>query len=66
MTVALNNSAVKIVEMEIYNVTGRKLRQQTVNQPYGTLKMGELDQGIYILKVRLEHGDVVVRKVVRN
>ena len=66
MTVALNNPALKIVQMEIYDVTGRKLRQQTVNQSYGTLKMSELDQGIYILKVRLEHGDVVVRKVVRN
>ena len=33
---------------------------------YETINLNVLDQGIYILKVRLEHGDVVVRKVMKN
>jgi len=66
MTVVLNNPAVKIVEMELYDLFGKKVQQQTVNQSYGTLNMNELSQGVYILKVRLSQGDVVMRKVVRN
>ena len=66
MTVALNNPAVKIVAMELYDLFGKKVQQQTVNQSYSTLKMNELAQGVYILKVRLDQGDVVMRKVVRQ
>jgi len=39
MTVALNNSAVKIVEMAVYGLFGRKVHQQTVNQSYKTLPL---------------------------
>jgi len=66
MTVALNTPAVKIVAMELYDLFGKKVYQQTVNQSYGTLKMTELAQGVYILKVWLDQGDVVIRKVVRQ
>ncbi|MCL2042075.1 MAG: T9SS type A sorting domain-containing protein [Bacteroidales bacterium] len=66
MTVTLNNPAVKIVAMELYDLFGKKVHQQTVNQSYGTLKMNELAQGVYILKVRLSLGEVVIRKVVKN
>jgi len=66
MTVALNNPAIKIVQMEVYDLTNRKVYQQTVNQSYGTLRMNELAQGIYILKVWLDQGDVVIRKVVKK
>ena len=66
MTVVLNNPAVKIVAMELYDLFGKKVHQQTVNQSYSTLKMSELEQGIYILKVWLNQGDVVMRKVVRQ
>jgi len=54
------------VQMEVFDMTNRKVHQQTVNQSYGTLRMNELVQGVYILKVWLNNGDVVVRKVVRN
>jgi hypothetical protein len=66
MTVVLNNSAIKIVNMEVYDLTNKKVQQQTVNQSYSTLKMNELAQGIYILKVWLDNGDMVVRKIVKN
>jgi len=66
MTVALNNPAIKIVQMELYDLTNRKLHQQTVNQSYGTLRLNELAQGVYILKVYLDQGDMVIRKVVKQ
>jgi len=66
MTVTLNNSAVKIVQMEVYDLTNRKIYQQTVNQSYSTLRLNELAQGVYILKVYLDQGDVVIRKVVKQ
>ena len=66
MTVTLNNPAVKIIAMELYDLFGKKVQQQAVNQSYSTLKMNELEQGIYILKVWLNQGDMVVRKVMRN
>jgi hypothetical protein len=55
ITVATNNPAVKIVQMEIFDLTNRKLHQQTVNQSYSTLKLNELENGIYILKVYLDN-----------
>ena len=66
MTVATNNPAVKIVQTEIYDFTNRKVHQQTVNQSYNTLRLNELAQGVYILKVWLDNGDMVVRKVVKQ
>jgi len=66
MTVALNNPAVKIVQMEVYDLTNRKIYQQTVNQSYSTLRLNELLQGVYILKIHLDQGDVVIRKVVKQ
>ncbi|MCL2042351.1 MAG: T9SS type A sorting domain-containing protein [Bacteroidales bacterium] len=66
ITVTLNNPAVKIVEMAVYDIYGKNVSLQTVNQSYSTLKMSELAQGIYILKVWLDQGDVVMRKVVKQ
>jgi len=66
MTVNLNNPDVKIVQMEIYDLFGKRVHQQTVNQPYGTLKLNELVKGVYILKVHLNQGDMVIRKVVKQ
>ena len=66
MTVKTNNPAVKIVEMEIFDVFGKKIYQQTVNQSYGTLKLNELDKGMYILNVYLNQGDLIIKKVVKR
>jgi hypothetical protein len=66
ITVATGNPAVKIVQMEVYDLTNRKVHQQAMNQSYGTLRLNELAQGIYILKVYLNQGDMVVRKVVKQ
>ena len=57
---------IKILTMEVYDLTNRKVHQQTVNQSYSTLKMNELENGVYILKVWLDNGEVVVRKVVKQ
>jgi len=37
-----------------------------LNQSSDTLKMNDLAQGVYILKVWLDNGDMVVRKVVKQ
>jgi hypothetical protein len=66
MTVALDNPAVKIAEMELYDITNRKVHQQTVNQPYGILKLDKLAQGVYILKVYLDNKDVINRKIIKK
>ena len=66
MTVVLNNSVLKITEMELYDLTGRKVHQQTVNQSYGTVQLNDLAQGAYILKVYLDQGEVVTWRVVKN
>ena len=66
MTVVLNDHALKIVEIELYDLAGRKVHQQTVNQSYGTLRMSELAQGTYVLKVYLNQGDPVIQKVVKQ
>jgi hypothetical protein len=66
MTVTLDNPAIKIVRMEIYDLTNRKLHQQTVDQSYATLQMSALAQGVYVLKVWLDNGEMVVRKIVKQ
>ncbi|MCL2042065.1 MAG: T9SS type A sorting domain-containing protein [Bacteroidales bacterium] len=52
--------------MAVYDLFGKKVQQQTVNQSYSTLKMDELAQGVYILKVWLSQGEMVIRKVVKE
>ena len=52
--------------MELYDIFGKKVHQQTINQSYGTLKINELPQGVYILKVWLSQGEVIVQKVVKQ
>ena len=59
MTIVLTNSDLKIVEMELYDITGRKVDQQTVNQSSGILNLNEVGDGTYILKLLLDQGDVV-------
>ena len=66
MTVVLNDPALKIVEMELYDLSGKKVHQQVVNQSYGTLKLDGLAQGIYILKAFLNQGEAVVCRVVKQ
>ena len=66
MMVSLNNPAVKIVRMEVYDMTSRKVHQQIVNQSSDTLRLNELERGVYILKVYLDQGDMVIRKVVKQ
>ena len=66
MTVVLNNPDLTIIEMELYDLAGKKVLQQTVNQPQGTLKLDGLAQGVYILKAFLNQGDVVVCRVVKQ
>jgi len=66
VTVTIHNPAVKIVEMELFDVYGKKIYQQTVNQSYGIIKLNDLDKGVFILKVYLNQGNVVIRKVVKQ
>ena len=66
IAVATNNPTVKIIQTEIYDFTNRKVHQQTVNQSYSTLKLNDLAQGVYVLKVWLDNGDMVIRKVVKQ
>ena len=66
MTVILNDATLNIVEMELYDIAGKKVYQQTVNQSTGTLKMNDLETGIYLLKVLLDNGETVIQKVVRQ
>jgi hypothetical protein len=66
IAVVTNNPTVKIIEVEIYDFTNRKVHQQTVNQSYGTLRLNDLAQGVYVLKVWLDNGDMIVRKVVKQ
>ena len=51
MTISTNNPAVKIMKMEVYDVYGKNVSLQTENKSYDTLKMNELANGVYILKV---------------
>jgi len=66
MMVVLNNANLKIVEMELYDLVGRKVQQQTVNQSYGTLQLDGVAQGTYLLKIFLDKGEPIVWKVVKN
>ena len=66
LKVILNDPALKIVEMELYDLTGKKVHQQIVNQSYGTLQMNSLAEGTYILKLFLDQGEPVVCRVVKN
>ena len=54
------------MQMEVYDLTNRKIYHQTMNQSFGTLRLNESAQGVYILKVYLDQGDVVIRKVVKQ
>jgi len=66
ITVVLNDATLKIVDIELYDLTGKKVHQQTVNQPLATLQMSGLAAGVYVLKVFLNQGEPVVWRVVKN
>jgi hypothetical protein len=69
MTVTINSPAVKIVQMEIYDITGRKTSPSpSTGEKFSEMKVDilRLPTEIYILKVRLNQGDMVVRKVVKK
>jgi hypothetical protein len=71
MTVTINNPAVKIVEMEILDVFGSPVASVGTHsraslQHTTTINISHLPNGIYILKIRLDQGDVVIRKVVKQ
>jgi hypothetical protein len=52
--------------MEIHDIYGKGVSSQTVNLSYSTLKINELAQGVYILKVWLDNGEMVIRKIVKQ
>jgi hypothetical protein len=60
------NYELGITGIEVYDVMGRKVHQQTINHSYSVLELDGLPQGIYILKVHLENGDVVNRKIIKQ
>ena len=57
---------VKIIQLEVFDLTNRKVHQQTVNQSYSTLKMNELEKGFYVLKVYLDNKEVINRRIIKN
>ena len=66
LQVVLSDATLKIIEMELYDIAGKKVHQQTVNQSYGTLKMNGLAEGTYMLKLFLDQGEPIVWRVVKN
>jgi len=66
MTVTLNNTELKIKKIEVLNIYGKSVSLHPVNQFFGTLKMNDLANGIYILKVYLDNKDVVYRRIIKN
>jgi hypothetical protein len=60
MTVALNNSPIKILKMEVLDIYGKCVSLQTVNDFYTSLKMNKLVKCVYVLKVWLDNGEVVI------
>ena len=64
VVVSVNNTLIQ--DTVLTTVQKNSLSSKTVNQSSGTLKMNELANGVYILKVWLDNGEVVVRKVVKR
>lgn len=60
------DSKKKIKYIEIANLLGQHLLQTQPNQKSTTINTSSLKNGIYALRILLEGGDVVVRKVIVN
>lgn len=59
----IKSSRVNIQEVELYEVTGKLTRGLNGNAKELRFPTSKLVNGVYILKVRLENGSVVTRKV---
>ena len=66
VAVSVNSSTVTINKVEIYNLLGVAVKQQTVGKSTGTVSTDSMPDGIYVVKVYLSNGEVVVRRLVKQ
>lgn len=56
-------AATKIATAQIYDITGRKIIDNTVNAPYANLNISSLITGIYVIKITDVQGNISSRKI---
>jgi hypothetical protein len=51
-------------EIEIYNLSAQKLKQQSIQKNRDRIDLSQLPSGMYILKMKAENGQIQVEKFV--
>jgi len=53
-------------EIAIYNIEGKKIFSENLDNQYGNIQLLQFAQGFYIIQFQLENGDVLTKKFVLN
>ena len=61
----ISSSQFPLKEIEIYNLYGEKIYQQTVNRKQETVNLNEAS-GIYFLKLTTEHGTIAKKIILQK
>jgi hypothetical protein len=56
----------RIQQLKVYDLNGRVLMQQTCQMPAWILPVGNLKNGIYVIRLEMENGEVASRQFVKE
>ncbi|MCY1722480.1 CotH kinase family protein [Prolixibacteraceae bacterium Z1-6] len=59
-------SVINITELQVYNVSGLLMMNDIVDNDNCSLNIGKLKQGYYLVRIKLENGETIVKKFLKN
>ena len=66
LTIEISNSEVQLNQVEIMDLLGKVVKKEHFTGSTKTLNIGDLKNGIYMLRIHLNNGEIVNEKVVKN
>jgi hypothetical protein len=65
LNVVLNNTGVQMTGLRVYDIAGKLIKESTQQSSFtGNIEVGEFDNGMYVLAVKLQDGTVATHRLV--
>ena len=64
--IELSNLDINILQIEISDIFGKIIKTEKGSTSHAKVNLSDLNNGIYLFRIYLSNGEVVVRKVVKN